>query len=190
MEGVYSPSLTSARSWAVAARLLAKELTDNRYGDQPSCPSDTGMGLFSRAPRSPFPADMLRWLDRFGRFSFDPMGSGVETDEIMDRLGSLYEYATSDPDGFIGELSALVQRDRGGFATYGAASLMWEMYSGEALRMPAALPLIDAGIEFKLSRGLGAMLTGFQMERFHQLLLERKGSPPQQPGAEQSTIES
>lgn len=116
---------------------------------------------------------MPQWLDRFGRFSLDPHGSGIDTDEIMDRLGSLYKCATNDPDGFIGELSILVQQDRGGFATYGAARLMWEMYGREALRMPAALPLIDAGIEFKISRGLpAAMLTGFEMERFHQLRLE------------------
>ncbi|ROO61556.1 hypothetical protein EDC02_3496 [Micromonospora sp. Llam0] len=123
---------------------------------------------------------MLRWLDRFGRFSLDPQGSGVDVDETVNRLGALYGHATSDPDGFLGGLLALVQRDRGGFATYGAARLAWEMYSSEAFRMPAALPLIDAGIRFKLSRGLppSVALTALEMTRLRQLR-EEHGWPPQ-----------
>ncbi|MFY1637203.1 hypothetical protein ACN27F_28685 [Solwaraspora sp. WMMB335] len=137
------------------------------------------MGLFRRAPRSLFPADMPQWLDRFGRFSLDPQGCGLDVSEMARGLWTLRDYATSDPDGFLAELSVLARPDRGGFATYGAAFLAWEMYLREALRMPAALPLIDAGIRFKLSRGLPtAMLTGFEKERLEQLRPRNGGQPP------------
>ncbi len=128
------------------------------------------MGLFSRASRSSFPADMLRWLEKFGRYSLDAQHSGIDGGDMWNRLGPLYEYATSDREGFLAEMQAVVATDQGGFATFGAARLVWEMYSGDCLHIPAALPLIDAGIEFKRSRGLPtAMLTGYEMQRLAQL---------------------
>ncbi len=52
----------------------------------------------------------------------------------------------------------------------GAARLVWEMYSEDCLAIAAAVSLVDAGIEFKLSRGLPpAMLTGYEMQRFLEL---------------------
>jgi hypothetical protein len=124
------------------------------------------MGLFRRTPRSPFPADMLRWLETFGRYSFDVQHSGVDGSDLWGRVAALNEYATADREGFLVELQALVATDQGGFATFGASRLVWELYSGDCLRIPAALPLIDAGIDFKLSRGLpNMMLTGYEMDR-------------------------
>lgn len=135
------------------------------------------MGLFNRVPRSRFPADMLRWLERFGRYSFDVQRSGID-DDMWNRLGPLHEYATSDQAGFLADLRALVEKDQGGFAMFGASRLVWEMFSGDCLRIPAALPLVDAGIEFKRSRGLPtAMLTGYEMERVAQLR-EQAANPP------------
>jgi hypothetical protein len=131
------------------------------------------MGLIRRTPRSRFPADMARWLDTFGRYSFDPQNSGVDGSAIWNSFGPLHAYATSDRDGFLAELRALVADDTGGFATFGAARLVWEMYGGDCLQIPAALPLIDAGIDFKLSRGLPrTMFTGYESQR----LAEREES--------------
>jgi|KBSSwiStaDraftv2_1062776.scaffolds.fasta_scaffold651322_2 hypothetical protein len=128
------------------------------------------MGLFSRAPRSRFPADMVRWLEIFGRHSLDPQRSGIDGGDLWSRLAPLHEYCGSDREGFLAELAAVVAGDRGGFATFGAARVVWEMFSGEALNIPAALPLIDAGIEFKLARGLpDLMLTGYESQRIAQL---------------------
>ena len=128
------------------------------------------MGLFRRAYRSPIPADMLRWLETFGRYSLDAHHSGIHDNDMWSRLGPLHQYATSDRESFLAELQTVVAGDQGGFATFGAARLVWEMYSGECLRIPAALPLIDAGIEFKRSRGLPTMmLTGYEMERLAQI---------------------
>jgi hypothetical protein len=43
------------------------------------------------------------------------------------------------------------------------------MYGGDCLRIPAALPLIDAGIDFKFARGLsGFHLTGYERQRLGQ----------------------
>lgn len=131
------------------------------------------MGLFRRAPRSHrsrLPADMLRWLERFGRYALDPQHSGVDDTDIWGRFGPLHEYATGDRAGFLAEIQDLVAADQNGFATYGAARLVWEMFSEEALRIPAALSLVDAGIRFKLARGLpSAMFTGYEMDRLFQL---------------------
>jgi hypothetical protein len=129
----------------------------------------TAMGIFRRERRSPFPADMRTWLEKFGRYAFDPHTAGIDGTDIWNRLGPLHEFATGDRDVFLSELRALVVDDRGGFATVGAAKLVWEMYSGEALNIPAAWPLIDAGIEFKRARGLPtAMLTGYESQRLQQ----------------------
>lgn len=128
------------------------------------------MGLFRRTPRSRFPADMRQWLEIFGRYSFDSFHSRVDGGDMWNRMGPLLEYATADREGFLAELRAVVAGDEGGFVTFGAARLVWEMYSSECLRIPSALPLIDAGIDFKLSRGLpGMTFTGYENERLAQL---------------------
>ncbi|MDG4772208.1 hypothetical protein [Solwaraspora sp. WMMD792] len=106
----------------------------------------------------------------FGRYSLDAQHSGIDGGDLWRRVGGLYGHATGDREGFLAGLQAVVADDRGGFATFGAARLVWEMYGSDALRIPLALPLIDAGIEFKRSRGLSsAMLTGFEMERIAQI---------------------
>lgn len=128
------------------------------------------MAMFRRTPRSPFPVDMLRWLEIFGRYSFDRQRSGIDGSDMWSRLGPLHEYATNDREGFLTGLRAVVAEDRGGFATFGAACVVWELCGGDALRIPTALPLIDAGIEFKRSRGLPTMmLTGYEMQRLAQI---------------------
>jgi hypothetical protein len=72
----------------------------------------------------------------------------------------------------------VVRGDQGGFATFGAASLTWELFGDKALRLPAALPLIDAGIQFKLARGLppAMTLTGHELQRFSQRVDQRRSS--------------
>lgn len=113
---------------------------------------------------------MAAWLETFGRNSLDTRSSGIDASTLADRLWLFRDYADSDPEGFLTELRAVVAGDRGGFATFGAARLVWEMYGGGAPRIPAASPLIDAGIEFVLSRDLPtAMLTRFEMKRLIQI---------------------
>lgn len=127
------------------------------------------MRWFTRARRSRFPDDMVPWLALLGRHALDPQGSDIDPDEIWPRVAALWPDATADRTGFLADLHALVAADRGGFATHGAARLAWELYGSEVLRLPAAWPLIDAGIDFKLARGLSTgHLTGYEMSRLVQ----------------------
>jgi hypothetical protein len=113
---------------------------------------------------------MVRWLDIFGRYRLDSLHSRIDGEFIWNRLGPLLEEARRDQDGFLADLGALVADDRGGFPTLGAAGVVWEVYGADAFDIPAALPLIDAGIAFKQARGLpGGAFTGYEMQRVHQL---------------------
>lgn len=124
------------------------------------------MRFFRRPARSRFPADMMSWLDNFGRMRLDNQQSRVDSADVWPRIAAFIEEAKSDRDGFLADLTAFVADDPGGFATLGAAGVVWEMFSGEALDIPAAHPLIDAGIAFKRARGLPtAALTGYEMQR-------------------------
>jgi hypothetical protein len=128
------------------------------------------MGLFSRRRRSRFPADMPRRLESFGRYEFDPRNSGIDGGRAArECLVPFARDAQADPDGFLAELREVVGSVRGGFVTFGAARLVWEMYGGRALEMPAALPLIDAGLDFKIARGLSDLrFTGYEHERLER----------------------
>lgn len=112
---------------------------------------------------------MVQWLGIFGRNKLDPH-SGIDGADLWSRVASLHAFASEDQEGFLSALRAVVEGDRGGFATLGAAHLVWELFGGRALDIPAALPLIDAGIDFKLARGLPtAALTGYEMKRLQQI---------------------
>lgn len=114
---------------------------------------------------------MLRRLERFGRFELDPQGSGLGSDASTDCILPFTDYIHADraeQETLLRELYALIGEDQGGFATYGAARLAWELFDETALQLPSGLPLIDAGIRFKLARGLppATILTGYELKRF------------------------
>lgn len=137
------------------------------------------MGLFRRRPRSPISTDLLPLLESFGRFSLDPYHSGLDAGALWEKLGALYEFASTERDTFLGELRAVAVRDHGGFATLGVARLVWEFYGEESPGHPAAAELIDAGIHFVLSRGLPTMmLTGLEMRRLVQLREQNREPQP------------
>lgn len=126
---------------------------------------------FRTGTPSRFPSDMQQRLELFGRYQFDPMGSGVKSDVFTTCVIPFVDYIQADQaeqENFLRDLYDVVVADRGGFATYGAASLTWELFGEAALRLPAAQPLIDAGIAFKLARGFppAYTLTGYELQRF------------------------
>lgn len=128
---------------------------------------------FRTGTPSRFPSDMRQRLELFGRYELDPMGCGLSGDVSTDCIIPLVDYIEADPaeqDGMLRDLHTVVAGDQGGFATYGAARLAWELFGDKALEMPVALPLIDAGIAFKLARGLppAYILTGYELRRFSQ----------------------
>lgn len=96
---------------------------------------------------------MSDWLEKFGRYELDPFDSRIDGMEIVTRFDGLRDYAIADPGRFLAELEAAVAGDDGGFATFGAARLVWQMLD-DALDRPAAQRLLEAGLDFKLDRGL------------------------------------
>ena len=122
------------------------------------------MGLFGR--RSRFPRDMLDGLALMGRYEMDPQGSGIDGGEVAQRwVVPFLADAQRDPEGFTADLRALVASDTGGFATYGASRLVWDLLSG--FHTPDAVALLDDAIAFKRAFGLaGFHLTGYEWKRW------------------------
>lgn len=147
------------------------------------------MRLVKRISRPRFPSDMPQWLELFGRYLLDEVNSGIDSAVIWERLPALFTYATSDREGFFAELESILAEDQSGFATSGAARLVSEIFSEDALEIPAALSLIDAGIRFKLARGLPfSMLTGYEIGRVFDIHPKSEGSTYSQHGVDRTTV--
>jgi hypothetical protein len=89
------------------------------------------MGLFQRRTgqaveqADTLQPDLLARLEAFGRFEYDPQGSGVEaTADHPNAEYSLFTTAKQDPDGFIAMLTRIAL-PVGGWTLYGAMRLMW-----------------------------------------------------------------
>jgi hypothetical protein len=110
---------------------------------------------------------MLHQLELFGRYTLNPMTSGVDGSAIWSCIIPHYDEFQADPAAFISELNAVIASDNCNFATFGAARLVWEMYSSRINDIPSAIPHIDAGIEFKVARGMIQMsdMTGYEVDR-------------------------
>lgn len=126
-------------------------------------------GVFRRKSKTPFPDDMLERLDRLGRSKIDIMHGGVDWSEVVRNcIAAFHEQATADPDKFLSDLTRVIESDTGGFATYGASSLMLELVP-ESRRTAAGGALLDHAIEFKLRRGLPlSSFTGYEVERYQE----------------------
>jgi hypothetical protein len=106
-------------------------------------------------------------LELLGRFEMDPMGSDVDGGVIYPEcVAPFYEAAQADPYGFVAQLHEVVAADLGGFATYGASRLVFELL-GLDFRSDESLALLDRAIAFKRERGLpSARLTGYEWQRW------------------------
>jgi len=125
-------------------------------------------GLFRRKPTSPFPDDMLQRLDRLGRCKMDMMTSGVDWSEVIKNcIVPFHLQAVANPVKFLSDLMAVIEHDTGGFVTYGAVSLMYELVDGAVVRSERGAALVDRGIDFKIQRGLPlSSFTGYESERY------------------------
>lgn len=126
-------------------------------------------GWFRRGPMAPFPSDMRQRLDRLGRCKIDMMNAGIDWPEVVRNcIAAFHEQAVADPDRFLSDLQHVIEQDSGGFATYGAASLMYELVP-ESVRSEAGAMLVDLAIQFKLRRGLPVgSLNGYELQRWHE----------------------
>lgn len=126
-------------------------------------------GRIRRRPVSPFPDDMLQRLDRLGRCKTDMMNSGIDWPEVIDNcIVPFHEQAAGDPGKFISDLMHVIDDDTDGFATYGAACLMYELAPG-IVRTEAGAALVDRAIEFKRGRGLSLLsFTRYEQDRYYE----------------------
>ncbi|MEV4135485.1 ATP-binding protein [Dactylosporangium sp. NPDC049742] len=148
---------------------LMRALTDSAVGTPP---------LALESAQGRLPADVLQRMEQLGRFELGETAGDLDSGTVWSTcIAPFFGDLTTDPDRFLSALHAAVSGSDNEVAAYGAARLAWEILGGDALRLQAALPLIDAGIEVKRRRGLpAASLTGFERQR----LIERHhGRPPE-----------
>ena len=110
---------------------------------------------------------MLQRLDRLGRFKIDPMNSGIDWSGVLqDCIAAFHERARADPDEFLAGLLLVVEQDRGGFATYGASTLIHELVP-ESANSEVGRALLDRAIDFNRRRDVPlALWTGYEIERW------------------------
>jgi hypothetical protein len=70
------------------------------------------------------PPDLIARLERYGRYEFDPQGSGVEAIGQPAAEYPLLQLAKGDPDGFLAALASEAI-PVGGWTVYGAMRLAW-----------------------------------------------------------------
>lgn len=70
------------------------------------------------------PPDLVSRLEPFGRFEFDPQGSGVDPIGLPSAEYPLLQMAKQDPDGFMAALAAATV-PIGSWTVYGAMRLIW-----------------------------------------------------------------
>lgn len=123
------------------------------------------MGLFSRGSRERpsggprLPAGFAQTLSQYGRFQFDPQGSGIEPS----RLGGgnfeyeLYQLAQPDPAAFTSAVSD-VATAAGGWALWGGAYAVWNAVGGSApIAQDDHREMVAAAVDFVLEQGYTMM---------------------------------
>jgi hypothetical protein len=90
-----------------------------------------GMSLFRRRESTGadqvairLPSDLVARLEPFGRFEYDPQGSGVDATGHPNAEYPLLQMAKENPDGFLGALASDTI-PVGGWTVYGAMRLAW-----------------------------------------------------------------
>lgn len=118
------------------------------------------MGLFGKKATGvsggsgvALPPDLVSRLEPFGRFEFDPQGSGIDPIGLPSAEYPLLQMAKQDPDGFMAALAA-VTVPIGGWTVYGAMRLIWNFgladpdvpqSDSDAISMTALQFLHDSG---------------------------------------------
>lgn len=120
------------------------------------------MSLFSRSASedasemvSPLPDGLTARLEAFGRFEFDPEGSGVDAIGHPNAEYPLLQIAKQDPDRFLAALASATV-PIGGWTVYGAMRLAWHFgllkpesprKDGDAIGLAALRFASDARLE-------------------------------------------
>lgn len=118
------------------------------------------MGLFGKkasatagSSSGALPPGLVSRLEPFGRFEFDPQGSGVDALGHPNAEYPLMQMAKQDPNGFLAALAATTV-PVGGWTVYGAMRLIWHFgladpdvpqADSDAISMAALQFLHDSG---------------------------------------------
>jgi hypothetical protein len=99
------------------------------------------------------PADLVPRLDAFGRFEYDPQGSGIDAVGHPNAEYPLLQAAKQDPDGFLAALASATT-PIGGWTSYGAMRLVWHFgLLGHEEPQPDRDTICLAGLRFVRENG-------------------------------------
>jgi hypothetical protein len=129
------------------------------------------MGIFSRrqaqhSNEHALPSDIIRMMERFGRYEFNPQTSGVDPADMGQLMAELYPFASADPDGFLVSLAEAVL-PVGGLVVYGASHTIWELLSSStsAQQHPSYKAIMSASLAFLRTNGVSPMmLRGYERD--------------------------
>ena len=121
------------------------------------------MGIFRRRQKQHsnehvLPGDIVRRMERFGRFEFNPQANKYnDAADIGELMAALYPFASADPDGFLVALAGAVL-PVGGWAAYGASRTIWELLSPSASvsvrQHPSYNAIMNAALAFLRTSGV------------------------------------
>ena len=111
---------------------------------------------------SRLPTNIVEIMESFGRFEFDPAGSGLDSNYVWTSIvGPLLPTATADSASFLRELADAVT-PVGGWAVYGGSHLVKELLGGD-LNDDSYHAMMSASLDFLRGLGVPAMrLNGYE----------------------------
>lgn len=118
------------------------------------------MRFFSKHQKQPaLPNNIIGMMERFGRYEFNPQGSGDDAADIWGQMAELSPFASADPDGFLVALAGAVL-PIGGWSVYGASRTIWEFLSSSTSvhQHPSYNAIMKAAIDFLRSNGVPPMM--------------------------------
>jgi hypothetical protein len=122
------------------------------------------MGIFRRRQKQHsneymLPSDIIRMMERFGRYEFNPQANADNGADIGQLMADLYPFASTDPDGFLVALAGAVLQV-GGWAAYGASRTIWELLSPSvSIRQhPSYNAIMNAALAFLRANGVPPMM--------------------------------
>jgi hypothetical protein len=124
---------------------------------------ETKTALYTGPSDRNLPSNIVSMMEQFGRFEFDPMGTGIiDAGSVWGSLiAPLMPYAQSDTTGFLRALADAVL-PAGGWAVYGGERLVKEVLSGD-LDDPSYAAMLTAALNFLRECGVpNTRLNGYE----------------------------
>jgi hypothetical protein len=104
------------------------------------------------------PADIVPMMEKFGRYEYDPQGSGIDSSDLYQNcVIPLYPMAQDDPAGFVEALGDAVL-PVGGWSAYGAERAVAEPI-GLDFATPASQELLAASLQLGHRRDSSVNIT-------------------------------